>query len=405
MYRVFLKFIGYSLYRNKYEEKNVNIIKTSDGNILPTYNIKIDKTYKSLLILKILYNFMILLSISWISIFSIILIFIENNMLYINESFLHFIFTIQYIIGIYYMNKDHIYNKFKNEKNIAKKISIFFCISTFIALVLSIIEIIFVIYNVKITSILYIYQYYNNNNLFLIFLFISKFYSYTSFLINASIFVVIIANHRYTITQYTEKVKLYISSSVSMSNKISTISLDMINMRSEYDKTVSELNTMFSSLCVLTLFYILCVINIYLTTNLINVFDIINIIFFIFIVYIYIYFVQILRKSIDLISKNIRSQFILNNYLHRNETNDTIELTNDYNNKNIYDMMTRCYINIVNVKEGISWTELQKILELKWESFEILGINIDDSMLIQKIIRMLVLILIAKNLFNISPLF
>jgi hypothetical protein len=387
LYNIILNILGY--YSNNNNNDNLPLDIESGTVIVHDYNESKLKT-KLLIISKFSYNLIILGLISWTIIFSIIVSFKENNIHIFGKNSFQVIFASQYIIGLMYFNEDHLDNIMKNS-DVKNKLIKYIPFTIIGSLIITTITTLFVIYDINISKSLKTMY---DISWFLIF--VQNFFSYFCFLMNTTVFMVIIFNHKNKIIMKTNQIKEYIKTTVVFEGKIASITFDIVRMRSEYNESVDKLNSFFSSQSILTLIYIFFIFN----TNInISSIDLINLSIFLLTIYTYINFAQKLKSSIDDISNAITLPIYSNNYFEQLTKIKHDEKQNfNIDNDNLHKLMIDIYICTTGVYENMGIMHLQKVIELPWNTFQIFGIQITDTTLIQKTFSIILTFLMANNI-------
>ena len=409
-YNVALKLMGYSLYVDKNiddDDCQINL-ELCEGNILPV-NIShddnrirlVNNKERFLYSVKYLYNAIILFFIVWSFIYSIVISVKNKNVDYVGGCVFQLLFSIQYVVGIWLFNHEYFFTKIKKYTNMKKQLSLVLPIAVVFAMLLSIGYCLIIFLNSKInqTSIFQLFRE-NSSPLLIVVIFIDKFYSYGSFLINVSIFVILMTQHQKEITEYSQHMKTYIASTVSIHDKVRSISMDLLTMNENLDKTIKKLNWFFSTTSILGLVSMFFITRSFVESG-VSSLDMFNLILFLMIEYVYVSFAQKTRESINSINSNVTMVVCTNNYMQRDSVEIVVEETVMFDQQKQYQMISQNQIYLAEIAEGIQWMQLQKILELEWGTFEIFGIEIRDTSLIQKIVGILITILIASDLVDI----
>ena len=450
LYHVLLHTIGYSLYRktiNVDDEPIVIVIDSSNNNISAEgqkENAKQIKKANAIFILKILYNIFIFSLLSWQVLYALIYAIREREVIYFGGYLFQIIFSSQYIIGVLYFKDNHFYKKMESTKTLEKYLTIIYPICIIISMILSTLTITLTYHNITLSQMSMLYVFSQHMTPFLAALIVlDKFYGYSSFLINVVTFSIIIYDHQNEASDYTKRIETYMQGSVTISDKMSTISTELIKIKDAYDLSVTKLNTMFSSLTILGLCYVYFVIKISYDYE-VDTMSIINMVLFLIVEYMYITFAQNFRSSAsDIYSAIYRNVYAIH-FLQKNnskqeimipipdDSDDNIEWDDKEINESrepvftgsdmskklldeIYkthqsDKTIKTHINLLHmavrkihifsaeIAENVTWSHLQEIVNRKWASFQILGFEIDDTLLLQKLIGIAMVILIANDL-------
>jgi len=388
LYQFIINCLGYQLYK---KENVDNLPLDIENGTVIIHEIRETKIDRILFFMKILYNLIIISLISWSVLYSLILSIEQKDISIIGRNSFQIIFTSQYVIGLLYFNNDHldsIMMKYLEIKNNILKLIPFALLGS---LIFTIMITIIVSYHNKIPNALqYIY------NVSLVLTFIQNFFSYFTFFVNTTIFTIIILNHKNKIVIKTNKIKEHIKSSVIFEGKISGITLDIVRLRDEYNESVEQLNPFFASLSILTLIYFSFLIG-YEDIYNFSPIDWINLSIFLVIIYIYINSAQKLRSSIDNIA-NIITRSIYTNDCFGRMNKIEYDSKQNHDNDNIHETIIDMHICISSMYENMAIINLQKVIELQWNTFQIFGIQITDTGLIQKVFSILIVITISSNL-------
>lgn len=132
-------------------------------------------------------------------------------------------------------------------------------------------------------------------------------------------------------------------------------------------------------------------------------FDLLNFVMFLITIYIYIDSVQKLKLSITDIVSGITLPIYTNNYFSKIEKinfakKHIVDNIDNPSEQDIKRLLVNINICVEQTLENIEWINLQKVLNLEWDSFQIFGIQITDTALIQKIISVIVTVSLASDL-------
>jgi hypothetical protein len=173
--------------------------------------------------------------------------------------------------------------------------------------------------------------------------------------------------------------------------------MEVIDLRQRFNESVEKTNLSFSSLSMLGLINIFFTINFWKIGKITSI-DIINLTTFFIIEYFYINSAQKLRASINTISSDINLPVYINNYLQKNTFGRKIPKISQYDEKEMFESVIYTQISVIAIIEQQYLQQLQTIISGEWASFEIFGIKITDTSLIQKIFGLFITIFIAGNL-------
>lgn len=407
-FETILNIVGYALYTSADDEDDqpVNVL-----NILPVviHDVRNFKEYTKKemfkLFMKFLYNAVIFLIIMWSFIFSLMTSISRKEFDYVSEYIFQLIFSIQYIVGIWYFNENHFFDKLKKFENIKYQFSHMAPFAIIIALVVAIFITSITIFNVGMSqnTVLYIFNENKSGGLMFI-LFVQTFYSYASFLLNTVGFVLIMMHHRKEIDIYTDKIGSFMTTSGSLSSKVRIITMEILNMNIDFGESVDKLNWFFSTFSILGILHIVFITRFLGNDNKLSPVNILNLVLFGLVEYTYISFAQKLRKSVSKINNDVQKSVHTNNYLKRATSEKKIHNITTISRNILYELSLDTSIHISEVRENIAWLLLKDILQMEWATFELLGIQITDTSLIQKLFAGISAVLIAKNVVNISSI-
>ena len=410
-YVFILNILGYSLFRkpNEVNDDPVDIeigkngimpkIKLmSNSNVNPNISTIEDKIK---MVFKYFYNLVIFVLISWSIVYAIILTIRTSRVDYIGGYMFQIIFLTQYAFGLKYFSSDHLFTKLADNKKMEKQFDTLMILTLVVSIILATASTTCVALDIDISpfSVMEALRQHMSTGVIAL-LFFDRLFGYLAFLTNASTFVTIMLNHKNEIVEYTNGIKEFMESSVPISDKVSRISVELIDLRERFNDSVEHLNLLFSSLSILGMIDIFFVIEFWVADKL-NSMDIINLATFLFIEYFYINSAQKLRESINKISSDIKLPIYMNNYLQRNTLNRKIPIFANNNEKVIFDTLVHTQIYVVELIEYQSLQQLQIIINEEWSCFEIFGIKLNDTTLMQKLIGLIFTIFIAGNLTNI----
>lgn len=421
LYQIILYFIGYSFYAKSKEKENEPIVVTVniETNEITSERQHHAKTwYKKLLfIFKILYNLAIFTLISWQIIYAMIYSIKHKEIMYIGNYTFQIIFATQYILGLIYFKHSHF---IKKAHNLEKYITILFPLCIVVSIGLTITTIILTYHNITLASVSMLYVFSQHMTPFLASLIIlDKFYGYASFLINVATFSIIIFDHRSEVIEYADRIEKYMEGSVSISDKMYSISTELIKIKNSYGATVEKLNIMFSSLTIIGLIHIYFSVRIF-TEYEIDTMTIINTVLFVIVEYVYIMSAQSFRNATSNISNVIYDNVYASHFSQKHnsgqgtiitipeedENDKSLEQSIQYlkTNMNVLHIAVRkLHIYNAEIVENMAWAQLQDIVKQEWEPFKIIGFEIKDSLLIQKLFGLGITILLAVDLVNVIP--
>lgn len=406
LYLFLLNLIGYALYEKRFVENIDNEpldITIKNGSIIPVKRNKeknnTDISYYFIFGIKCIYNIGILIILTWQLIYSIIVSIKQHNGVYFGANFFQVIFISQYILGVIYFANKHFYNKIKIDTKIKNKLKLFYSSAIIISFILSITFIVLTATKKQISKMSILNEYQNSSELNMIILFFTLFYGYSTFLINMITFSIIMTEHKNEATEFTEEINKYIKGSVNPSEKLNSISREVNKLRSNYDKSVTKLNKIFSSVTIFGLIYASFTLKLYKNES-IDPFSMINLILFLLTEYIYIISAKRIRESSKEILKKVNDYIRASSLLKTNEIKKDTEFLETTENST-EEIIKILYINVAEITERLSWVQLRETIEIEWTTFNIFGIELKDTLLFEKLIGLVFAFLVANDLVDI----
>lgn len=404
VYEFIFYLLGYTLFQKQIEEIGLPVeVELNNGKIIPKIRLLKDshqELNKFKYIIKLIYNIVIFSLITWIIIYAIILTTQTAQTEYILGFVFQLIFSTQYLFGVKYFWSDHLFKKLYENRKLEKKFNKSMIVVLILTIIISLLSVIFVSSGVDVGT-NFVLNKLKQVPYIVVLFFVSNFFGYLTFLTNACVFVTIIRDHSSELKDYTDGIQEYMSSSISVSDKVSRISMEVIDLRHRFNESVDKLNLSFSSLSVLGIIDVFFAINFWKIGKITSI-NIINVITFFIIEYFYIISAQKLRASINTISLSINLPVYINNYLQKNTFGRKIPRISQYDEKEMFESVIHTQISVIEIIEQQSLQQLQTIINGEWESFEIFGIKITDTSLIQKILGLFITIFIAGNLSDAS---
>ena len=396
MYNYIISFLGISKYErhNDYHNDVVDIeLGTTEIEIV--YNDKNDKNDKKWNY-QYINNIFIILLLIWTPFASIILSIYYKDSSHIVSSLYNIIFVSHYIHSMTYFKKKHMNNSIsKNNKLYVKMV---YC-SLIVALMISIANVIILNmgFNVHVYSVFFNIDGNTKLNVFLsIILFLESIYGYVIFFITSITFCFVLMNDKTKINNYRLKLHDYIKGTSDMNTKVNSIANEYTKMKESFSKTVENLNTYFVAMNIIGIAELCAVISTFGNGN----YDYImigNIVLFLIIEFMYILSIQNVRSNIDSIISMATSQKFISSIFRTSNTNKNIEMSQDITMENILDTSKQSLIAILSIDESIDWLVLNTILTKEWDSFNFLGVKIDDSAILQKLLGVILAMIFADN--------
>lgn len=400
LYQYLIAISGYLLNKAKNNDDSI-VIPISKNMIMgrQAKNIKESDSpkfkFEIKLILKILYICFIFAVISWSIIYSIIETISTRTMLKLAKNIFQILFSIQFVCGIIYFRK----TKFKilnKIKEIRHNFNILLSVLTIISICLSVSKIILFRMEIGTTP---AYSSIGNCNIYVtLLLFLDRFYSYQTFLINATIFVVMMIYHKNKISSLVEKLSTYVGGRVSDIKTAHSIRQNFILIKNEFEKSVEELETFFQTLTVIGLINLYYFLQ-YVRNNIVTVDDIFDLIIFFIIELVYIFSIQQIQTKRDKINDIVNS--ILNVTIDLESDGNVIDI--DPTNAEQHNVLMVQLYEIASRSSDIdSLKTLILILQSDWKLFKVFGITIDGTTLMNKIFGFVISIMVAVGIITIS---
>lgn len=417
-YNIFLQFFGLkTLLTLKKNTNNNRVILEIDTKFnVDKYQLKhTTKCWKTSIfrnIINIMYIILVGALISWPCIYILIDAFF-NNLSIILINVFTFLPIIQYFVGLKYYNSKRFTKMMGKFDTYDKHTISSLCVATIISILISVLSIYFLVSDINLT----IYSHlYNNSDAFIIklliciLMFVTKLYSYGIILINAVMFSIIFISHSDQINEYVDKFGEYIVNNEE-GMTIESIISEFSEQRTMYSKSVNRMNGIFSSLTVIGLIggYFL---SINFGTEYVGALHYISLSLFLIIELLYFYIIDRVKNNVSNIISIIDSDKFTIKFLTKTSLSyynnddyynnvETLEIMNEneskYKKNHIKEMALRTMIKSHENAESINWLVLNNKLHMSWQQFNILGFEIDDSQLIQKISALVIGLFIFTN--------
>jgi hypothetical protein len=404
-YNNYLQVIGYSWNHNRGDTgrnsvtQNDLVVDIENGNVV--VHTRNEQQYPKIkLTANILYSFLIICLTIWPFIGSVVYSIINGSADIGFQNAFQLLFFAQYVTGIIYFKKQHLFENLKLHPNVSIKY-LYCLISGFtISLILAIICVVSLNKNLYISvySEIYLMCELRGKILLSILIFFEKLYSYIIFFTNTITFSILMLYHTVAIQKFSDNLKEFSSGSSAISAKISTIGTEFMAIRNNYGQTVENLGTFFVTTNIIGILGVYGVLTA-LANKIYSPNDLTNLIVFIIIEIIFIGSIQYSRTSIDDIIKEMSSQIYISKFLEKKTDDFIIPNIESLENlqKPIFDVSTKSMISAMKSNEILNWVILQNILKTEWDKFEILGFEISDTSILQKIFGIFFGIIIAKD--------
>lgn len=392
-------------------------------------------------ILTTLYEIFIFVTIMWSVIYGLYMSIRDKDISHFGRTWFQILFALQYYYAIKYFAHNHFYENIVCNKNLHWYISISVPLSLFISFVLAIMNVVLLNHNYK----YHVYdEIYNNTDVtgkvFLsIALFMDSIYSYLTFTVNACVFSVNMLYHRTTVTNYAGSLTSYIKNSINTVRKLNNVAVEYAQMKNRFDNTVTLLTPFFSTLNFIgfiTIYFYLDALN----NNKLSVMEYINLVLFFVTEFVYLISIQAVNTNINNIGDIITSNSVITTFFgHKqfsrnmpindlsekdgpsvmNEEMDDIKLvdpiksTNDDDineitekqNKNFQNvespntgMIRQIMVSTISTDQMMDWLLLRDIINNRWRTFRIFGVEFTDTRLIAKLFGIFVTILMSAQI-------
>lgn len=402
-YNFVFRLLGYTLFieKNKNQDDDFVDIEIGNNKIIPQMrlvNEDQNTNTKLQIFIRYLWILIIFSLIAWSIIYALVLTISNNQIGYIGNYMFQIIFVTQYLFGVWYFKSNHLFKQIKQNKKMESDLEKYMMLVFFMSIALSLLSTSLIVIGEEVANTYTSYIFNKKSSPLLITLFFfDTFFGYLSFLTNACLFVIILYTHKNEIVDYTNGMQEYMESSVPISDKVSRISVEILDIRERFNESVNNLNLSFSSLSALGLIYVFFTITFWAHGKFMSI-DIINLVTFLIIEYCYINSAQTLRSSIGIISNKIKLPVYMNNYLNRNNIDRKIPKLDVFGEKEIFEATVCTQIYVVQIIEYQSLQQLQAIVNDDWACFEIFGIQITDTKMIEKFLGIILTIFVAGNL-------
>lgn len=382
--------------------------------------------------------------ISWSCVYAIVHSVLYKDIKFILSELFTIMLSLQYILGSIYYRSEYFNKALCGIIDYRQYIKVCLTGSFILSLGISIMSVILINNNINIFVYSDIIDYVQRNNqgsdstntttdvtkwkiIINILMFLDKFFSYNIFFTNMIFFAFVFIVYGHNIVQYTEKLELYVVNN-EHGFTIDSITREYSELKSLHARTVQSLNHMFSSLTVLgTIGSYLSIM--WFDTKYVDTLHIFNVVFFLIIECVYLYSIGRVKSAVDDIKKIINSPIFISKFLSRayletftgeqindlnlsgaTHTMDSIGNNMCYNNLSrggsglenkidfIRDTSIRTMIKEHENAEGVDWLILNHKLAGEWESFNMLGFEINDETIAQKVLGITVGFLMLTNI-------
>lgn len=354
------------------------------------------------------YKFFILCIIGWQPVYSIVWTSIQQDGQIFMINLFQFMFLSQFILGILFYRTKY-FEKTLKKIILANKLYLKIAISITLFLILSLIVISMTLFGKGYLIINYDTIYANANTIeqYIIWslLPLEKFYCYGIFMVNLLIFSFILLTHTRKIYNLKTDIKKRIEEQnlMTIDDIISTYN----NYRYQHSICVDHLNMNYAVMTIFGLFELYFIVSNY-QNGIFGIMNYIELGMFILVELIYLYSIHKIRKVIDSINELIMSPKFYMKYLESiNFANIEGEIYDEdddleKNLNKILEYNLRISIKSEETRSNVDWIKLKFTLNEPWASFNILGVNISDSSIIQ---QFLLLITLSWGILNLNKQF
>jgi hypothetical protein len=396
MYKSYLKLFGYKGLIDSNDTNKVTI-DIRNGSVRSINDKQKRKWYEGDKMRKFInttYHILIGLLLAWIPIYTIIMSIMDSDIKYITSNIFSYLFLVQYILGIQYYNKKHIYEIYGTENNI-NKIDKYYIYGIIIGLITTITMLVLLIISIDNTIYNDIYNGSLVQKIFVCILLVCEnFFSHNCFMFNIINFSFVFYNYGKNIQTFYDQ----LVQKLNQAEKISVISIitDYQELKNNYAKSVILWNNIFSSVLSLGIFGIYFSAMSF-SVEYISFTHIINSLYVLFTSILYLYTINKVQNVVQDIQRYINSPQFINTYKNDTIDND-IELGDADDNDQIKNLITKVMISSTYNNFSNEWQILNNILNQKWFNFTIFGFEIDNADLIKKASAILISLLMALNI-------
>jgi hypothetical protein len=342
-----VNFIGFMLYITGYTydyTENINepplTIRAAANSTYITRQVAIKKTGHVRKLLGYTYNVFIIIIMCWRVVYTIYMSIRDNDITPFGRSIFQMLFVLQYILGIMYFREKHFYQNISAKSDMTVLLRATAPFTILLSVVMAIVFTTLMINGINIHG---YSDLYNNisgtGKIFLaILLFVDEIYSYQTFMINTSVFVINMIFHKRQVSSYAKSLnEEFIKSDQDVSSKVNEITIEYSLMKDSFDETVSVLNRFFSSLNFVGFLSIYFYVG-SIKAKTITFDEIINFMMFIIVELVYIISIQRVNKSITKISDATGSTAMVAVYFTGNTEDDYHTLDMFRSKKGDFDM-------------------------------------------------------------------
>ena len=372
-----------------------------------------------------IYNFFILLVISWKIVYLIKKAIVDKDINLAGITSFPILVAIQYILGIRYFNDKHFYSR-SYDHSVNSKLEKYTTIFSIFGLCLTICSVVLLTSGYEILAYSELYR--NTTTVYKVLLtlllFIDMFYSNQIMVMNCCSFVINLLSHKIDLLELIQKIEENITDSVSNGIKIRTIAQNYGNEKEKFSNTIGTTQNIFSTLNILGFAHITFLIAVF-NLRTYYVLHIINAVLFIIIDIIFINVLQTVKSSIGKINGIISGSPFMVTYFNNNDitTTDIINTDNELlshsqSTSTLQPILSQqqpllmqsinkiCELNsmkLLTLDQNIDWFNLQYITNQEWDKYVVFGIEISDTKVLGRIVGIVLLLVFGKEALSFNP--
>lgn len=319
----------------------------------------------------------------WPCIYSFVKAGIESDISYITSNVFTFLFFVLYILGLQYHQNNHFQKTIKRTKKYKKLMLSTFIIFPILTVILCSIMLILMALEINVN--IYSELWGNADDIGKIFVgiifFINYMYSYNIYFAIMVSFAIVFQIHAMEIRRYIDKLQQKLSTNTM---DINSVIQEYTEIKSQHTTSVDILNNIFAAI---TVFGIIATYFLLINydTKFVGVLNYVEVFCFILTELIYLFTINRIKTATSDIIGYINSPDYVVKYLHKVDTEQFA--TEFENNKKILkDISLRSYIKVNENSSDLNWIILSDSLGSSWEAFKILGFEVDDTTIMQKLV-------------------
>lgn len=399
LYHTFIRCFGFPVSLEDKEDNDEIIIKIdSSGSINETTSNNSNRYCINSKIVEILQFLSVTALLGWPIIYSIVVAITNSEFRLFSANIFSIYFFVQYIVGFLYFrnNIDHFKLIILDPKNVYL-LNYGLMIGFVLSLLISTAYIVLIIFVGDIGVYSNIFD--NKNTvvqvIVLIVTFITIFFSYNVSFINIATFTLTFYEHSHEIISYSKKLHNFIED-VTDGLTTNSIIYEYTDIKTKHSNSVSCLNNILSYATTVGLigaYFITLNYN----SEFKNISNYIDVAWFILLCIIYVYIISKVKDSVDNIKDTVNSSKYIMKYLEKVAMEEYDESGTD-DTKHIKDLCIRSMIKIHENSESLLWIILNEKLSSSWANFKVIGFEMDDETLFQKMIAVVIGILMTVQL-------